>query len=230
VNAIILAAGMGTRLRPLTDEVPKALVKVGSESFFERQLRLLLAAGVRDVTVVTGYRADAFLPWSGASGVELIHNERYADWNNLYSMHLAKGRLGDTIVLDGDVWIGEGVLPTTSPPTSRWYVGYKDDASREWSVRCGADDRVERIDVAGGPGWILTGISYWTRNDGARLSGVLEAMMSQGDAPSLFWDDAPRSSLPVLDVRAQRIGPSDWAEVDTAEELLALRERLAASS
>jgi CTP:phosphocholine cytidylyltransferase-like protein len=63
VNAIILAAGMGTRLRPLTNAIPKALVKVGSESFFERQVRLLRNQGIADITVLTGYCAEAFRPW-----------------------------------------------------------------------------------------------------------------------------------------------------------------------
>jgi len=226
MNAIILAAGMGTRLRPLTETVPKALVKVQAESFFERQLRLLEAVGVNDVTVVTGYRAEAFLPWHGRPGLRFVHNERFYDWNNLYSMHLVRERLGDTLVLDGDVWIGEGVLPTASPDTSRWFVGHKDAEAAEWAVVTDEDARVSRIDVRSGPGWILTGISYWTRGDGAAIRAFVERMMGEPGAESRFWDDAPRALLGELRVKAQRIGPRDWAEVDTVAELEALKATL----
>jgi CTP:phosphocholine cytidylyltransferase-like protein len=224
MNAIILAAGMGTRLRPLTDEIPKALVEVDGESFFGRQVRLLGLAGVDDITVVTGYRASAFEPWRADPRLRFVHNERYHDWNNLYSMHLVRDRLGDTLVLDGDVWIGAGVLPAASPATSRWYVGRREAMRNEWAVACDDIGRVERIDVRSGSGWILTGISYWTGADGAFLSGVIESLMGRADAPSLFWDDAPRTSLGEIYVTAERLGSADWAEVDTVEELEALRK------
>jgi CTP:phosphocholine cytidylyltransferase-like protein len=226
MNAVLLAAGMGTRLRPLTASLPKALVKVGTESFFERQLRLLGAAGVSDITVVTGYCAEAFGPWIDRPGLRFLRNDRYREWNNLYSMYLALDRLGDTIVLDGDVWIGEGVLPAGSPATSRWLVGYKAGMRDEWAVRCGKDDRVERVDVASGSDWILTGISYWSAADGALLRGRVETLIRSDGAPGLFWDEAPRSLLAEMDVRAQRIGQDDWAEIDTLEDLEALKGRL----
>lgn len=229
MNAIILAAGMGTRLRPLTEHVPKALVRVGNESFFERQLRLLRAVGVDDVTVVTGYRAEAFRPWRDTPGMSIVHNERYADWNNLYSMYLVRERLGGTIVLDGDVWIGESVLPREAPVASRWYVGHRDDMRNEWAVVTDDSGRVGRIDVRSGSGWILTGISYWSEGDGARLGALMERMMAEPGAESRFWDEAPRSSLGELRVEAERIGPADWAEVDTVAELEALKARTGAS-
>lgn len=229
MNAIILAAGMGTRLRPLTENVPKALVRVGNESFFERQLRLLAAAGVSDVTIVTGYKAEAFRPWQDRPGIRIVHNERYADWNNLYSMYLVRDRLGGTIVLDGDVWIGESVLPREAPAASRWYVGHRDDMRNEWAVVTDDSGRVGRIDVRSGSGWILTGISYWSEGDGPYLAALMERMMSEPGAEARFWDEAPRSSLGDLRVEAQPIGPEDWAEIDTVAELEALKARIGAS-
>jgi len=217
---------MGTRLRPLTDEIPKALVKIGSESFFERQLRLLRKQGIADITVLTGYRADAFKPWHDEPDLCFVHNDHYHDWNNLYSMYLVRDRLADTLVLDGDVWIGEEVLPLRTPATSRWYVGHRTGMANEWAVVQDDKGRVSRIDVRSGEGWILTGISYWSGQDGPRLAAVMEGMMASPDAPSLFWDDAPRNSLAVLDVHAEPLDSGDWAEVDTVDELMNLRQRM----
>jgi L-glutamine-phosphate cytidylyltransferase len=226
LNAIILAAGMGTRLRPLTNTIPKALVKVGSESFFERQLRLLQAQGITDITVLTGYHAEAFQPWHGRAGLNFVHNEHYHDWNNLYSMYLVRDRLADTLVLDGDVWIGEQVIPSCAPATSRWYVGHRTGMVNEWAVVQDGAGRVRTIEVRGGDGWILTGISYWSGQDGPHLAAVMEGMMDRPDAPTLFWDDAPRNSLDDIAVHAQPLGSGDWVEVDTVDELLSLRNSL----
>jgi L-glutamine-phosphate cytidylyltransferase len=226
MNAIILAAGMGTRLRPLTNEVPKALVTVVSESFFERQVRLLRLQGIHDITVITGYRAEAFLPWHSESGLHFVHNDHYHDKNNLYSMYLVRDRLADTVVLDGDVWIGEQVIPSRSPDTSRWYVGHRASMTNEWAVVQNAAGRVSRIDVRSGAGWILTGVSYWSQQDGPYLSSVMEGFMHRPDAAELYWDEAPRSALPVLDIHAEALEPEDWTEVDTFDELMTLRSTL----
>lgn len=226
MNAIILAAGMGTRLRPLTSMIPKALVKVDTESFFERQLRLVRSLGIADITVLTGYCAQAFQPWYGYEDLHFIHNPHYHDWNNLYSMYLVRQKLGNTLVLDGDVWVGEGVLPPQSPCTSRWYVGFRTAMAKEWAVVQDSTGRVKQIEVRGGEGWILTGISYWSGQDGPRLAAVMEDMMNRPDAATLFWDEAPRSSLDTLEIHAEALRADDWAEVDTVEELNYLQQRL----
>lgn len=59
MNAIILAAGMGTRLRPLTNDRPKCLVKVGGMPMVERQIQYLLEIGVTDITLISGYKAES---------------------------------------------------------------------------------------------------------------------------------------------------------------------------
>lgn len=225
MNAIILAAGMGTRLRPLTNDRPKSLVSVAGESFFSRQVRQLREAGISDITVVTGYRADAFAPWQGQRGLSFVHNPVFDVKNNLWSMLIVRERLGDTVVLDGDVRLADGLIPRTSPETSRWFVGYRDDMRGEWAVRLDGADRVTRIDVADGSGWILTGLSYWSAADGPFLARSIEAASQGPEADTIYWDEIPRRSLEVLDIRAQKIGSDDWAEIDTLED----KERLEAS-
>ncbi|MFA6504633.1 MAG: sugar phosphate nucleotidyltransferase [Treponemataceae bacterium] len=225
MNAIILAAGMGTRLRPLTNERPKSLVEIAGESFFSRQIKQLREAGITDITVVTGYKAEAFAPWYGQDGLSFIHNPVFDSRNNLWSMLIVRERLGDTVVLDGDVRLADGLIPRVSPATSRWFVGYRDDMKSEWVVRVDGNDRVTRVDVAGGSGWILTGLSYWSKSDGQFLSGAIEEASKGPESDTIFWDEIPRRSLDFLDVRAQKIGGSDWAEIDTIED----KERLEAA-
>jgi CTP:phosphocholine cytidylyltransferase-like protein len=226
VNAIILAAGMGTRLRPLTDDRPKSLVEVGGESFFARQLRQLRAAGVSDITVVTGYKAEAFAPWRSCKDLSFVHNEHFDDRNNLWSMYLVRGRLGDTYVLDGDVWLAEGLIPGTAPGTSCWFVGPREDMSKEWVVRTDEHGRVHRIDVASGAGCILSGLSYWTAHDGRILAARIEKAALEPGNEAIYWDDIPRTSLDLIEVRARLIGRDDWTEIDTLEDKAELEAKL----
>ncbi len=229
MNAIILAAGMGTRLRPLTDDRPKSLVEVAGESFFSRQVRQLRAAGVEDITVVTGYRAEAFDPWRGQAGLSFVHNPLFDTRNNLWSMLLVRDRLGDSFVLDGDVRLAEGVIPRERPAASRWFVGWRDAMENEWAVVEDDRGRVRRIDVKSGSGWILTGLSYWSGADGTFLSSALDEASRGADASTIYWDEIPRRSLDAIDVRAQRIGAGDWAEIDTLEDKARLEAALEAA-
>ena len=106
MRAILLAAGQGTRLRPLTDERPKALVEVGGQAMLARARESLAAAGVADLTVVTGYRADRIREL----GYDTRQNEEFATTNMVWSLFCAddvleacaaEGR--DLLIIYGDV-------------------------------------------------------------------------------------------------------------------------------
>ncbi|MDY4251700.1 sugar phosphate nucleotidyltransferase, partial [Clostridium sp.] len=86
MRAIILAAGMGTRLRPLTNDTPKGLVKVKGISMIEREIENLREIGIDEIIVVTGYLKDKFNYLKDKYGVKLIHNDKYDVYNNLYTM------------------------------------------------------------------------------------------------------------------------------------------------
>jgi len=229
MRAIILAAGMGLRLRPLTDDKPKALVETAGESFFSRQLRLLHAIGVREICVVTGYKAEAFAPWIGQPGLDFVYNERYHDRNNLFSMLLVRERLAGSLVLEGDVWISESILPTEAPRNSTYFVGYRDGMNNEWAVRTDENDRLVDIVVRSGDDWILSGISYWNEADGKRLAGLIAEASTARGSENLFWDDIPRRNLESFDIRVRRIGSDDWAEIDNLEDRVKLEASLARS-
>ena len=112
--AVLLCAGWGSRLRPLTDDRPKALIEVGSETILARAVRLLLASGVRELVVATGYREDAVrraLADCPAS-VTFCYNEAFDRTQNAVSLHLCRPAVRDRafLKLDGDVLFHSGIL------------------------------------------------------------------------------------------------------------------------
>lgn len=109
-SAVILAAGFGSRLRPLTDLRPKPLVAVGGTPILFNALRHLEAVGVEDVTIVVGYRKDAIQYACGRRfgklDINYVESSVYDATGNAYSLWLARHTLlkGDTYLLEGDVF------------------------------------------------------------------------------------------------------------------------------
>jgi choline kinase len=108
MKAIILAAGMGTRLRPITNSIPKCLVPVNSRPILEHQFEALFLAGIRDVVLVVGHLAELLSDKYGTSyrgmNIHYVENRRYDRTNNIYSLWLAKQHLNSPVLLlEGDL-------------------------------------------------------------------------------------------------------------------------------
>ena len=110
MKALILAAGLGTRLRPLTDEVPKCMVKVNGVSIIDKQIQNLKENGVNELFVVTGYKGDILekhiIEKYNALDIKILHNDVYDRTNNMYSLNMAKDYLygEEFIMMNSDVF------------------------------------------------------------------------------------------------------------------------------
>ena len=96
MRAIILAAGLGTRLRPMTDNTPKALIKVKDKPLVEYQIEFLKGKGIDEIIVVVGYLHEQFDYLKEKYNVELVFNDKYTEYNNFYSLYLVKEKLADS--------------------------------------------------------------------------------------------------------------------------------------
>ncbi len=108
MKAIILAAGMGTRLRPITRTVPKCLVPVNSKPILEHQFDALLLAGIREVVLVVGHLgqmlSDKYGTSYGGMNIHYVENRLYDRTNNIYSLWLARQHLeSQVLLLEGDL-------------------------------------------------------------------------------------------------------------------------------
>lgn len=110
MKAVILAAGMASRLRPLTEHTPKCLLKIGERSLLERSIDAIIAGGISDFVIVTGYlheQIEQFVTshYADSIKVQFIHNEVYDSTNNIYSLWLARPAVDgeDFLLLDSDL-------------------------------------------------------------------------------------------------------------------------------
>jgi CTP:phosphocholine cytidylyltransferase-like protein len=225
MNAIILAAGTGIRLRPWTDDRPKGLVDVGGTSLIERQIRFFRERGVGEITIVAGYRADRFASLLARHrDVSIVFNDKFEAYNNIYSMYLVRDRLGDSYVSEADVCMHENYILAHSD-RSLIFGGYRTGFAKEWIIRFDESRRIRRIDVEGGEGIIEAGLTYWTERDAPHLRGKLEELIGAGDFETRYWDDVFMALFGRLEVYLHEIGPAEWTEIDDASDLEEARRR-----
>ena len=217
MRAIILAAGMGTRLRPLTNDTPKSLVKVAGEPMAERQIRFLKEKGIDEIIVVTGYLHEKFEYLKEKYGVTLIHNDKYQLYNNIYTMYLVREYLQDSYVNDADVFLTTNFL-RNDLQHSAFFGGIKHKFKQEWILKHDENDWIHEVIVADGTDYINSGITYWTKEDGLLLKSKLEEAIDGGHFKDLYWDNIVQANIPNLHVKISKINTEDWFEIDSLED------------
>lgn len=116
MKAIILAAGIASRLRPLTDTQPKCLLKIGKRCLLERTMDALISNNIKEFIIVTGYRQQQIIDFLQKryplQNITFIYNERYASTNNIYSLWLTAPQTTkeDILLLDSDILFDPKVI------------------------------------------------------------------------------------------------------------------------
>ncbi|UUD35520.1 aminotransferase class V-fold PLP-dependent enzyme [Mycoplasmopsis caviae] len=111
-NAIIFAAGKGTRMSPLTQYTPKPLIKVFGEHMIERNIKFLIESGIKKIYVVVGYLAEQFeFLKEKYPNLTIIKNDSYDVTNNISSLFVSKEFWSNTLYMDGDIYLRENIFP-----------------------------------------------------------------------------------------------------------------------
>ena len=222
MNALILAAGMGTRLRPLTNDRPKCLVAVNGVPMVERQIQFLKEKCIDDITLVSGYKAEALEYLQEKYGVDIVFNERYDTCNNINSLYIVRDRFHDTYVLEGDVYMDKNVLLSEVNKSSYFARNKKYD--NEWGLEVDENNRLVKINIGAGNGFLMSGISYWKAEDCKRIIAHMEDVYASKDYTNLYWDNMVLDIYPELDIYVQEI--DGIYEIDTPEELKEVETKL----
>ncbi|MEU8230108.1 phosphocholine cytidylyltransferase family protein [Actinoplanes sp. NPDC048967] len=235
---LVLAAGAGRRLRPYTDTLPKALVPVdGETTIMDISLRNLAAAGLTDVTIVVGYQAgaveerkDAFEQKYGVK-ISLVHNDKAEEWNNAYSLWLARDHFAQgALLVNGDtvhpVSVEQTLLANRGPGILLAIDNVKKLADEEMKAVFSADGRLEKItklmDPAEASGEYI-GATIIEAEAAAALADALKATFERN--PDLYYEDgyqeyADRGG----EIRGAAIGDIPWVEVDNHDDLAKARD------
>lgn len=234
MNAVILAAGTGSRLRPLTIDQPKACVTVDATPIAEHQIRAYDAAGFETIYVVTGYMPDRIqslcdrLSEQLSVDIDCVHNEVFANTDNMYSLYCAREQVaGDPFVLsNGDVVFEPAVLDK---------LGAVDDHSAVAVDTDQYDPEAMKITV---DGEAVTGISKelsaeeaaatsidcyrFSADTSAKLFGRIVRRIEIGEEYTAWTEIALDELLQTgsHDIQPVDIGAADWVEIDDLDDLL----------
>ena len=222
-RAIILAAGTGTRLHPLTLETPKPLVPVNGVRMIDSIISALHKNGIFEIYAVVGYRKEAFLSLEAEiPGLKLIENPWYDRCNNISSLYAAREYLCDCMILDGDQVIRNPEILSPMFFRSGYTAAWTDEDTGEWLLTV-RDGVIQRCSRSGGKhGWQLYSISRWSEEDGARLRRHLEAEFEKKKNRQIYWDDVPLFCYPdEYRLGIHPIRKEDVLEIDSLRELAA---------
>lgn len=223
-RAIIMAAGKGTRMRPVTLHTPKPLVKVNGKRMIDSVIEALHKNGISEIYIVVGYLKDQFeiLP-KEYENVKLIENPFYDTCNNISSLYVARDYIENAIILDGDQIIYHEKILAPEFDRSGYNAVWTDDETEEWlmTVEKGIVTSCSR--TGGKGGWQLYSVSRWNEADGKRLKHHLELEFNEKYNRQIYWDDvvmfchADEYELGICPMNAD-----DVIEIDNLEELIAL--------
>jgi choline kinase len=243
VIGMVLAAGAGRRLQPDTDALPKALLPVdGDTTILDIALRNLAAVGLRDIVVVVGHAAgvisDRAAAMERAHGVtlQLVHNDRALEWNNAYSLWLAREHFNQgVLLLNGDtvhpVSVEKALIAAAGPTTDGPGIilaldDVKQLADEEMKVILDGQRRLARItkkmDPATAHGEYI-GATLIQAPSATSLAAALEATWRRD--PGLYYEDGYQEFTDRGgEIAVAPIGAVDWVEVDNHADLRRARE------
>ncbi|MDR2600788.1 MAG: NTP transferase domain-containing protein [Oscillospiraceae bacterium] len=216
-NAIILAAGFGSRFVPLTYDVPKGLLEVYGQPMIERQIEHLHARSIRDITIVVGYKKEAFDYLIDKYDVTLVFNPEYATKNNLSSLHIIREKLGNTYVLMSDFWIRDNIFNIYEPYS--WYSSiYAEGATNEWCVSLSASDKIKSISIGGQNSWVLIGPAYFDDTLSTFFRTKLDEYYNRPGTDDLYWEQILKDYIKTITMIANK-QTDNVHEFENLEEL-----------
>ena len=216
-NAIIMAAGTASRFAPLSYEKPKALIEVRGEVLIERQIRQLREAGIEEVVVVTGYKAEQFEYLKDKYGVVLINNPYYLTRNNNSSIYAAREYIKNSYICSSDNYFITN--PFESDVDESYYAAvYIEGETGEWCIS-EDDGWIKNVKVGGQDSWVMLGHVFWSESFSRSFLHILEDEYEWPETADKLWETIYIEHINELPMKIRKY-PADFIfEFDTLDEL-----------
>lgn len=223
-KAIIMAAGIGKRMQPVTLDIPKPLIKVNGIRIIDTVIQGLHTNGIHEIYIVVGYMKEKFnLLKKTYKEITLIENPYYNTCNNISSLYVAREHIENSIILDGDQIIYNDDILNPYFEKSGYNAIWTETKTDEWLMQA-VDGKVTSCSRTGGKnGWQLFSISRWTSEDGKKLKKHLELEFDKKQNRQIYWDDVVMfCHFEDYDLGLRPMNFGDVIEVDNFNELIAL--------
>ncbi len=232
--AIIPAAGMSRRLRPLTDHTPKCLLDIGGSTMLDRTLQALRLNDITETIIVTGYLHEQIEEHIAShphgQKITIVHNPRYNDTNNIYSLRLAADAVPqgvDVLLLDSDIIFDPQIITRLLQASYPNTLALVHHTLSDEEIKCRIDDhgliseisKTVAIDQAIGES---VGIEKMSAPYFAALADTLRIMTDREGQDNIFYEKAFERLIPQgLTFKPIDVTDLKAMEVDTPEDLQA---------
>ena len=229
MNTVILAAGVGKRLRPFTIQHPKCLLTFGGKSLLRRHLEMMDGFGVQKITVVVGHLADQVEAEvkrvNCRTPIEVIHNPQYELGSALSLLQAeAAFRSAPAIIMDADLLFDRAMLDrlVASPAPDCLLVDDRlVDTGEEVKVVVRADGTVcelgKQVRQDGTVAGESVGIFKFSAETNQKLVTGLQRAVSEN--PQVEYEPVIQSLLGQIQMRAVPVGDLSWIEIDFPDDV-----------
>ncbi len=237
MRAIILAAGMGSRLEKITEKVPKALVNVGGKPLLAHSIATLISEGITDFVIVTGHKSYKIKEYVEVNfeeiNVEYIHNNRYDETNNIYSLYLAVRQISAPFyILNSDILFHPDIfssIHSTDKKNLTISVDFRENLGKEEMKVKVEGDRViaisKKLDPSDSDGEFI-GITKVTKKSGEELYECISETMEM-HGKRVFYEHAFQRMIDRgYEINYSKTLGLPWTEIDTIEDLIFARKEV----
>ena len=227
-----MAAGLGDRMRPLTDTTAKPLVRVNGVPLIETVVAALeRRSSIGDIYVVTGYKAEQFEALSAAhERMHLVYNPDYATKNNINSVAVVADKMAgvDCFICEADLYVANEMVLCRELSHSGYFGKMVKGHSDDWVFDTDAAGRITRVGKFGEDRFNMVGISYFKAADAAKIAAAVRDDVQKPENAQLFWDEVVDRLVKrgELDLVVHEVAPDEIVECDTVKELELLEAKL----
>ena len=221
-RAVIMAAGFGSRMIPLTLNTPKPLIRVNGKMLIETLLDAVIAAEIPEIILVRGYLWEMFdcLLYKYPH-IRFVQNPFFDEANNISSVYIVRDILKNAYVCEADLLLNNPkVIRKYEYETN--YLGKYTESTDDWCFKV-KDGIIQELSVGGRDCYQMYGISYWDEKEGEKIAQEIETVYHMPGGKKRYWDEV--SMRIFKDHHKINVRPcyeDDIIEIDTFDELKAV--------
>lgn len=226
-NIILMASGLGTRMRPLTEKTPKPLITVNNKPMIETIIDAFNVKKDVQFYVVVGYLKEQFEYLKEKySNLKIIENKDYLTVNNISSIYYATDKLkeDDCYICEADLYVSNPEILQKDLSYSCYFGKMIKGYSSDWVFDLDENNYIKRIGKIGTDSFNMAGISFFKKEDAKILAQEIKNTYHTKGYEELFWDEVVNLNLNKLKLKVFEIQKEDIIEIDTVEELKSVRK------